>query len=428
MGGLDYAYASPPARLMDFAYRVLISGGRVKHDPRFIRGDLADHCPIEVPLEDEFVFICRHVGQRSAYFAGLWLSLALKSPQRVKRAFEIARQRTTKFSQPRPDEGIKNQLRLMSQTKRQRVRSISAIIPTLNRYDYLSKSIDSLLAQSPSINEIIVVDQTPTSERNKEVYKKYENHNIRVIFLDRAGQSSARNVAIHAASSEWCLLFEDDATAWRDLLAEHVKVLEYSGAQASTGISLAPWKTVDHIPPEIRHYHLADVLATGNCLVNKDALLDVGGLDHAFDHGSGADNDLGTRLYLNGYEIVFNPKAIETHFKAYTGGMRMYGAWWRDQTTFWAPYPPPTQIYALRRFYPPKYWLPLFARFYLNAYKRNNPVQTTWLWLAAPYKITRALCLAKSLHTFLGLLPENISRSIGSLAEDLEDLNKASFV
>ena len=127
---------------------------------------------------------------------------------------------------PREEPDPFRHLKLLSHTKRQTVGDISAIIPTIDRYDYITKSIDSLRAQDPRPVEILVVDQTPIPRRRPEVYAPYEGTEVRVIFLDEAGQSRSRNRAIQEARADWCLLFEDDAEAWKDCIARHVERIE----------------------------------------------------------------------------------------------------------------------------------------------------------------------------------------------------------
>jgi GT2 family glycosyltransferase len=344
----------------------------------------------------------RHVHRLAPLFAAFWFTLQ----EGFRSGCATARKRAAAAVKagPKPEtvEDGSSSLSLTAAAPRQKVTSISAIIPTINRYDYIVGSIDSLRNQTPRPDEIIVVDQTPRAQRRPEVYEKYADTEVRVIFLDSAGQSTSRNLAIEEARSEWCLFFEDDAEAWADCLAQHIDLLEASGADASTGVSLAPWKTAANIPVAIRHYHLADVLATGNCLARRSAILDVGGLDTAFDRGSGADHDLGARMYLRGHEVVFNPKAIETHFKAPSGGMRTYGAWWRNKTTMWAPYPPPTQIYTIHQYYPKRYWAPLYLHYFIQAGGRNRGAQLFWLWLSAPWKLYKAIRAAGRLTHQLG--------------------------
>jgi hypothetical protein len=130
----------------------------------------------------------------------------------------------------------------------------------------------------------------------------------------------------------------------------------------------------------------------------------VAKLDRAFDRGPGADHDLGVRLYLGGCEVVFNPKAIETHYKAPKGGMRTYGAWWRNQSALFAPYPPATQVYTVWRYYPRRFHLPLLAQYFLKTQSRRWA--RLWLWVSSPWKLARALREAKQLQARSSLLKE----------------------
>jgi len=407
LGGFDSAYESPAARLMDYGFRLLSAGGRVSHDPAWLGSGPSMHKSDPIGLVDEFVFLLRHIGRLHAAWSAFWSPLAGVNPIAVWSAFGRARRRVRQNLRPIPSSGVVSS-RLIGAEKRQEVRGITAIIPTLNRYDYIARSIVSLLKQNPRPDEVIVVDQTPKERRQPEIYAPFEGPGFRVIYQDRPGQSTSRNAAIKEATGEWCLLWEDDTEAWDDLMQEHVRAVEYSGADASTGVSLAPWKTAEYIPEKKRHHQLADVLATGNCLVRRDALLEVGGLDVAFNRGSGADHDLGTRLYLSGKEIVFNPKAIETHHKAPSGGMRTYGAWWRNSTTWLSPYPPPTQVYTVRRYYPRQYWLPLYLlHFWTAAHRQQKFTELMWLWMSAPWKLWRSTRAASRLKTELGLLADS---------------------
>jgi glycosyltransferase involved in cell wall biosynthesis len=221
---------------------------------------------------------------------------------------------------------------------------------------------------------------------------------VRVIYLDDAGQSNARNVGINAASGDWCLLFEDDATAWDAMMAKHIHVIEHSSAVASTGVSLAPWKDVSYIPVDRRHYQISTVFSTGICLIQKKAVEAVNKLDRAYDKGSGADHDLGLRLYLEGFEIIFNHQAIHTHYKAPKGGLRTYGVWWRNTVRWWGSYPQPTLIYTAQRFYPRRYWMAQYLNYYFHANSERKSAVLIWLWISMPLRLSQAIWQARRLH------------------------------
>jgi GT2 family glycosyltransferase len=272
----------------------------------------------------------------------------------------------------------------------------TAIVPTILRYEYLKKSIDSLLNNQYPPDEIIVVDQTPLKDRNADFYLHYPTH-VRVYFLDESGQCTSRNLAIQESKNEWLLLFEDDAEAWPEMIIEHWKKLFITKADASTGVSLAPWKDTTYIPVAKRFAQLADVFATGNCFVKKESINQVGGLHMAFNRGSGADDDLGKRMYLNGSVIIFNPQAIETHHKAPTGGMRVHGAWWRTKTSFNREYPPATHLFAIIKYYPLKNRITLVVINVLKAITLEKGLRKILFVILFPYRLVKSIRMANNL-------------------------------
>jgi glycosyltransferase involved in cell wall biosynthesis len=253
------------------------------------------------------------------------------------------------------------------------------------------------LTQSKPPDEIIIYDQTDVEKRDASIFKKFDPKKVMVVYSDVRGQSTARNKALSHTSNEWCLLFDDDSVALPNMAEAHINFLENSEYFVSTGASLAPGQQFTDLPYSINFYHQADVLDTGNCFIHKKILREVNFFDKAFDKGPGADNDLGTRIYLKGIGIVFNPESIRIHYKAVTGGLRTFGVWWRFKTTFSGPYPPPSQTYTIRKYYPAKYWRYLYLRFYFKASYRNNFGTTALLWLLLPFKLGKSIWAAKQL-------------------------------
>jgi len=394
LGGFDKVYVCAESSLMDFAYRLLISGGRVNHFPM---PDL-DNRNFNIPLVDEFLFILRQVNKRSAVYAAFWNALSSLQIWIGLNALITAfkRSKTTELPPSLPSNKLNSQL--ISHGNIQKVSGITAIIPTIDRYDYVQKSIDSLMDQNPPPDEIIVIDQTPEVSRKTDVYRNYDPKNVRIFFLNEAGQSSARNFGISKANNDWLLLFDDDAEAREYMIANHIKVIENSSAKVSAGIALAPWKDETYIHETNRKLKISSILDTGNCLVNKRIVELISCLDLAYNKGSGADHDLGLRLYLEGHEIIFNPKAIHTHYKAPTGGLRTHGVFWRNTVKWLGSYPQPTLIYTTQRFYPKKYWIAQHLLYYFNANKNKFSPELVWLWLSMPIRLTKAIIKAKDIH------------------------------
>ncbi|MHC4172905.1 MAG: glycosyltransferase family 2 protein [Planctomycetota bacterium] len=86
--------------------------------------------------------------------------------------------------------------------------SVSVIIPTYNRANFVTKAIDSILAQNYKDYEIIVVDDGST-DNTQEVLNAYRDR-ISYIYQDNAGVSAARNTGIRASCGEWIAFLDSD--------------------------------------------------------------------------------------------------------------------------------------------------------------------------------------------------------------------------
>lgn len=94
----------------------------------------------------------------------------------------------------------------------------SIIIPLFNKKDHIKKTIDSVIAQSFSDYEILVVDDGST-DHGGDVVKDFLDSRIRVFQQKNSGVSSARNKGIEEALGEWIVFL--DADDW-----QHPKYLE----------------------------------------------------------------------------------------------------------------------------------------------------------------------------------------------------------
>jgi glycosyltransferase involved in cell wall biosynthesis len=81
---------------------------------------------------------------------------------------------------------------------------ISVIIPSWNRADRLAAALDSVRAQSLVPHEIIVVDDGSTDNTRELLSRHYPE--VRYLYQQNNGVSSARNTGIMAASGDWIAL------------------------------------------------------------------------------------------------------------------------------------------------------------------------------------------------------------------------------
>jgi glycosyltransferase involved in cell wall biosynthesis len=86
----------------------------------------------------------------------------------------------------------------------------TVIIPTHNRYKLLKKAIRSVIDQSFSDFELLVIDDH-SSDHTKQIVKEFEDERIRYILNDRgAGGAGTRNCGIFRAKGQWTAFLDDD--------------------------------------------------------------------------------------------------------------------------------------------------------------------------------------------------------------------------
>ena len=86
--------------------------------------------------------------------------------------------------------------------------SVSVIIPTYNRIRTLSRALDSVLAQTRTVDEIIVIDDGSTDSTVDLVLGNYPQ--VTLLQQPNLGVSAARNLGIREATSDWIALLDSD--------------------------------------------------------------------------------------------------------------------------------------------------------------------------------------------------------------------------
>ena len=86
--------------------------------------------------------------------------------------------------------------------------SVSVIIPTFNRVEYLPDALDSVYSQIHPVTEVIVVDDGSTDHTVEKLSPAYPS--AQFLRQENQGVSSARNLGIAKASHPWIALLDSD--------------------------------------------------------------------------------------------------------------------------------------------------------------------------------------------------------------------------
>jgi len=209
------------------------------------------------------------------------------------------------------------------------------IIITLNRAALLQRTLEGLARQSRQIDEIIVIDNGPTSDTERVV----ASFAARYVAEPRRGYGYARNRGLAEAQGAVIYFLDDDCVPepdWSDVLwnaldsgdadlasgsrtpgqpglAARLEYLSTDGPVLSPGLAAGP----------ARH------LSTSNLILRRDVVAKVGCFDTALTMCE--DRDFTTRARKLGFRLRYQPQARVTHYPAifrisdYLGKMRHYG-------------------------------------------------------------------------------------------------------
>jgi glycosyltransferase involved in cell wall biosynthesis len=205
---------------------------------------------------------------------------------------------------------------------------VSVIIPTFNRANVISETIDSVLAQTYRDIEIIIVDDGSTDDTAKKL--SIYGDRIRIVYQQNAGTSAARNRGIEVSNAK-LIAFQDSDDLWKPTkLERQVSLLSRLDSSVPCCLCNAIMQNLYGDGRELLSFDISgissqyqeglwlnvtEVLASRSVLFNqtvavrREALEKVGGFDA--DLRTAEDYDLSLRLSLEGpWGFIAEPLTI----------------------------------------------------------------------------------------------------------------------
>lgn len=234
-------------------------------------------------------------------------------------------------------------------------RTVSVVIPTLNRPEALRQTLLDLAQQTRPADEIIVVDQSRDDQGNllDQSVAVAEFPKVRYLQQPEPNAQKARNRAICEARGEILLLLDDDVRLAPTFIEAHLH--NYESDPALDGVVgqvlLAGQKPTAELPPSYSWpnngwmffpLNFAERRPTinwpsCNASVRRDLARKVGGFDEHFARNACDDTEFSWRLHLAGARLVFDPIPSVLHLQVASGGQRPRGVnrfVWGD-TEYW---------------------------------------------------------------------------------------------
>lgn len=334
---LDTSYQSLKAQNYDQSWRLIQKG--------YIGESITYQSFDRLPMVDEYRFIRKNFHLAWVLYVFIIRLLSLNNPIAEFLAFFRTRgvKRVNEHSTPilQPDYAF------FSSELIQNRPFVSIVIPTLNRYQYLKDVLQDLEKQDYTHFEVLVVDQ---SEPFQEDFYNDFKLNIHLIFQKERALWLARNTAIKKSKGEYILLFDDDSRVDTDWVSQHLKALDFFGADLSSGVSIS--QQGSKVPENYAHFGISSQLDTGNVLLKKSIFRSIGLFDRQFEKQRMGDGEFGLRAYLEGFKNISNPHAKRLHLKVGSGGLREMGSWDGFRPKKWLdPRPIPSVLYLFRKYF-----------------------------------------------------------------------------
>ncbi len=157
---------------------------------------------------------------------------------------------------------------------------ITVITPTYKRHQYLKNAIDSVLAQTYTDLELIVVDDNPASSEERALTEKVMKGvtDPRVIYIQNdknLGGAGSRNRAIEIAKGEYIAFLDDDDIYLPDRLRVQYEAMKEKDWEVCV-MDGATFKYETGEPVSERHQHLWDNM-TNDDLIRSHLMYHISG-------------------------------------------------------------------------------------------------------------------------------------------------------
>ena len=258
---------------------------------------------------------------------------------------------------------------------------ISVVIPLYNKEKSIAKTIESVLAQTYTDYEIIVIDDGSTDKSAAVVESIILSLNesnsfiIRLFSKNNGGVSSARNLGIEKSRGEYIALLDGDDQWDKDYLTEQVKMIHDFPEAAMWGINYAELYNgklvrtlATGLPDGYRGYvenyfqmpnRNSDLFCSSSVVIRREVFDKVGMFDERMKYSE--DIDMWYRIIAN-YQVAF----YDYYMVRY-----LYDA----------------ENRAMNRTRLLRYWLPYYVDKYKDPLYKHNKVFYRWIMRWCGYRI-----------------------------------------
>ncbi len=194
---------------------------------------------------------------------------------------------------------------------------ISVILPVYNGEKYLAEAIDSVVAQTFSDWELVIVNDGSTDDSQRVIDRYAKTHSrLRTFYQDNSGQSSARNFGVQQSTADYVAFIDQDDRYWPTKLQKTISLLDrrpdygmvYSDfdlidvkGRVFTAAALTsgrpPFPPATHPKYSLLEFLRGDAfILPGAAVIRRELFLSIGGFDSRLSGYE--DDDLFLRIFL----------------------------------------------------------------------------------------------------------------------------------
>jgi len=195
---------------------------------------------------------------------------------------------------------------------------VSVVLPVYNMADFIGEAIDSVLAQSFTDFELIIIDDAST-DRTFKIVQSYKDHRISVISNEsNIGHIKSRNKAMRIARGKYIAVMDSDDVSCINRLKIQTEFLEANEEINACGQFNDLCKGCISLNQPYQFHDIAFALLTNSCfyhsslMVRHDVFRQLGYYDETYRYAS--DYNLLCKLALYGKIMLLPENVIQYRY------------------------------------------------------------------------------------------------------------------